>query len=83
MNLTLAGLSFKNSETVLGILLIILMLGVIAYVIALPWLSWFKQELKFLNIEIERHKHNPREQERWKRRKKRLWRSILPFVKYE
>ena len=83
MALTIAAFSFKNSETVLGILVIILMLAVVVILCSMPWIAWFRQELKFLNIEIERNSHNPREQARWKRRKRRLLLSLLPFYKYE
>ena len=76
-------LSFKNSETVLGVLLIALMFVVIALAVASPYISWFRQELKYINIEIERNKENQREQARWKRRKKRLLLSLIPGFKYE
>jgi len=76
-------LSFKNSETVLGVLLIALMFVVIALAVASPYIHWFRQELKYINIEIERNKENQREQARWKRRKKRLLMSLLPGFKYE
>lgn len=80
---TATTLAADLGETVLGILLIITMLAVVAFIIALPWIEWFRQELKFINIEIDRHRENPREQNRWKRRKKRLLLSLIPFVKYE
>lgn len=83
MAFSLAALSFKSSETVLGILLIILMLSVVVLLCAAPWIEWFRQELKYINVEIERNSHNPREQARWKRRKRRLLLSLLPGFKYE
>ena len=83
MNFNIAALSFKSSETVLSILLLILMIAVVVILCSMPWIAWFRQELKFLNIEIERNNHNPREQARWKRRKKRLLLSLLPGFKYE
>ena len=79
----LAALSLKSSENVLGVLVIILMLAVVVLLCAAPWIEWFRQELKYINIEIDRHKENPREQARWKRRKRRLMLSLLPFFKYE
>lgn len=72
-----------TSEAVLGTLLIILLLAGVVFLFSIPYLDWFRQELKYINTEIERNKDHPREQERWKRRKKRLWRSLLPGVKYE
>lgn len=83
MAFSLAAISFKNSETVLGILVIILMLTVVFLLCASPWIDWFRQELKYINTEIERNSHNPREQARWKRRKRRLLMSLLPGFKYE
>lgn len=72
-----------SSEKVLGILLIILLLLGVVVLFSIPYLEWFQQELKYINIEIERNKDNPREQARWIRRKKRLLMSLIPFVKYE
>ena len=72
-----------SSEKALGILLIFLLLAGVAFLFSIPYLDWFRQELKYINIEIERNSHNPREQARWKRRKKRLLLSLLPFYKYE
>ena len=83
MNLALFGISFNDSEDVLGVLLIVLMLGVVALAVASPYIYWFRQELKYINIEIDRNKDNKREQARWKRRKKRLLMSLLPGFKYE
>ena len=83
MTLTVTKLAADLGETVLGVLLIILMLTMVTFIIAQPWLAWFRQELKYINIEIERNKDNPRELQRWKRRKKRLLMSLIPFVKYE
>ncbi|MBQ7089204.1 MAG: hypothetical protein IJN04_06150 [Clostridia bacterium] len=83
MTLYVTKMAADTGETVLGVLLIITMLAVVAFIIALPWIEWFRQELKFINIEIDRHKDNPREQNRWKRRKKRLLRSLIPGFKYE
>lgn len=44
------------------------------------WLSEFQQELDMLNTEIGRT--SGREQRYWLKRKRRLWLSIIPFVKY-
>ena len=83
MKFILTTLARDASEQVLGVLLIILMLSIVVLAIAAPYITWFRQELKFINIEIQRHKDNEREQARWKRRKKRLLMSLIPFVKYE
>lgn len=83
MRLFFTALALNSSERVLSVLLIIIMLGVVALAIAAPYLNWFRRELKFINTEIERNKENKREQNRWKRRKRRLLLSLIPFVKYE
>ncbi|MBE6750538.1 MAG: hypothetical protein E7560_05185 [Ruminococcaceae bacterium] len=44
------------------------------------FLNIFARELKYLNTEIKRTSGNERKY--WKRRKRRLWLSLLPFVKY-
>lgn len=41
----------------------------------------FRQELRIINCEIERCEGE--EQKEWKRRKRRLWLSLIPFVKYQ
>ncbi len=40
----------------------------------------FKQELKYLNCEIERTEGE--EQKYWIRQRRKLWLSLIPFVKY-
>ena len=40
----------------------------------------FSRELKYLNCEIGRTRGS--ERRRWKRRRRKLWLSLLPFVKY-
>ena len=82
MSFTFTALSI-SSEKVLGILLIFLLLAGVVFLFSIPYLDWFRQELKYINIEIERNKDNPREQARWIRRKKRLIRSLIPGFKYE
>lgn len=44
------------------------------------WMQDFSQELKYLNNEIRRTDGD--EQRYWISRKRRLWLSILPFVRY-
>ena len=83
MNFSYTLLAYTSSERVLGVLLIFLLLAGVVFLFSIPYLDWFRQELKYINIEIERNKDNPREQARWKRRKKRLIRSLIPGFKYE
>lgn len=72
-----------TGEAILSCLLILVLIITVIILLSLPWIDWFRQELKYINTEIERYKDNPREQARWKRRKKRLLLSILPGHKYE
>ena len=44
------------------------------------FLSEFQGELRFINNEINRT--SGKEKKRWERRRRRLWLSLLPFVKY-
>ena len=44
------------------------------------WINDFSHELRYLNIEISRTDGS--EQRYWKRQKRRLWLSIIPFVRY-
>ena len=83
MNFSYTLLAYTSSERVLGVLLILLLLAGVVFLFSIPYLDWFRQELKYINIEIERNKDNPREQARWIRRKKRLIRSLIPGFKYE
>lgn len=40
----------------------------------------FQTELKYINGEIRRT--SGKEREHWKKKKRRLWLSLLPFVRY-
>ena len=82
MKLTMTTLAANYAgEKVLGVLLIILLVVMVILLFSVPWIEWFRQELKYINNEIGRN--TGAEQERWKRRKRRLLLSIIPFVKYE
>ena len=61
-------------------LLVSLFLVSMLFVSLIRWVLDFRWELKRLKSEIGRTKG--REQERWKRKKKKLWLSLLPFVSY-
>lgn len=67
--------------------IIYVLLGIVAFffliLILYGLISWFKdfsQELRYLNKEVKRTEGF--ECRRWKRRRRRLWLSVLPFVKY-
>lgn len=81
MNYTITKLSATAEETAIGIVLIVLLLLFVLLACSMPWIRWFKQELKYINSEINRNEG--REKARWQRRKKRLLMSLIPFVKYE
>lgn len=64
-----------------------LLIGVVVVVILLPMLiglvvfiNDFSSELRYLNNEIGRTTGGERRY--WKRQKRRLWLSLIPFVKY-
>lgn len=59
---------------------ILAMLAILLIVRFSFWLQWFLRELRYVKKEIARTTGH--EQENWKRRKKRLWLSIIPFVGY-
>ena len=44
------------------------------------WVQWFRKELRYINKEIARTAGE--EQQHWRKRKKRLIRSIIPFLGY-
>ena len=61
-----------------GIIGVVLMILVLAYFI--EWLQWFRKELRYLNNEINRT--TGKEQRQYIKRRKRLLRSLIPFVRY-
>lgn len=67
----------KAALVMLGILAVLLL------VLALTWLilkaKGFKDELDYLNMEVNRTEGE--ERRRWIRRRRRLWLSLIPFVK--
>lgn len=57
----------------------VLILGLLLIGIA-QFINDFSRELKYVNIEINRS--TGAERRHWIRRRRRLWLSLLPFVKY-
>jgi len=45
------------------------------------FLSDFRKELKYINFEINRS--SGKERRYWKWKKRRLWLSLIPFVRYK
>lgn len=74
----------SNSENInTGLYLII---GLIAIIILLAFIVWlalfikeFKKNLQYINMEIERSDGSERRY--WLRQRRRLWLSLIPFVK--
>lgn len=54
--------------------LIILLVGLVLF------FDEFSRELKYINCEIQRN--TGAERRRWIRKRRRLWLSLIPFVKY-
>ncbi len=64
----------------LPFVLIVVML-VLCLILGLFRLSDFLQELRYLNIELQRARRS--ERRHWEKRRRRLWLSLFfPFVKY-
>ena len=64
-----------------------MVVGIIAALIAMLWIVWivlglekFRWELKRLNIEIGRT--TGEEQKRWRALRRKLWLSLIPFIRY-
>lgn len=81
MSIAFTKLLLAGHEQVLSGLFVILIVVALLLLIFSRRIMWFFQELKYLNDEIRRN--DGREKERWKRRKRRLFLSIIPFVPYE
>lgn len=68
-----------------AMMLLLFLAGVIALFLGVIWfssfLSKFQRELKHLNSRIEQS-INERERLHYVRRRRRLWLSLIPFVKY-
>ena len=80
MQFLLAAFSFTPQMMRLAIGIVIVLAVVIFLAVFLPWLRDFRHEMRYINMEIRRNRG--REREHWIKRKRRLWLSILPFVKY-
>ncbi len=74
-----------EEETGGGLMLLLFLAGVIILFLWVIWfssfLNKFQRELKHLNNRIEQS-INERERLHYIRRRRRLWLSLIPFVKY-
>ncbi len=71
-----------NEQTVsITVFSVIAFIFIIIFVVGFAYfLDGFLHELKYLNIEIKRSSRSERKY--WKKRRLRLWFSLLPFIKY-
>ena len=56
--------------------------GILAIAIFVPFFRAFKQELRYVNMKIVSSRSNS-ERRYWEKRKKSLWKSLLPFCRYD
>lgn len=56
-------------------------LAAVLFVAAAVWLPKFQRELRHLNLRIEQAR-SERERQHYLRRRRRLWLSLIPFVRY-
>ncbi len=71
---------FADPTTQFLVILVIIVIGLLALFGITSHLLAFVRELRYLNSEIGRT--SGREQRHWKRRRRRLWLSLLPFIRY-
>ena len=69
-----------STLTKAGIILGCTVVGAIAVATQVPWLRDFCHEMRYIETEIGRTEG--REQEHWKKKKRRRWLSLLPFFRY-
>ena len=70
-------------EDIVVVIFIIIIVALIILGLMIAFASFwnaFSRELRYLNREIKRT--SGREREYWLRRRRKLWRSLLPFCKY-
>ncbi len=70
----------ENSAAWAAIGLLGLILGVVFIVFAVIWLQEFRFELRNINDEINRNEGQERKY--WIARKRHLWLSLIPFVRW-
>ena len=68
-----------NSVTLLLWILCILALPIVILLVVVR-ISEFTQELRYLNTEI--HRTSGEQRRHWLRRRRRLWLSLIPFIRY-
>ena len=81
MRLDFTKLLLAGHEQVLTGLFVVIVAVALLLLCFSPFLMWFFRELKYINEEIRRNHGD--EKKRWKRRRARLWLSLIPFVHYD
>lgn len=69
-----------DGMTIVLLVLVVLFFGGTGLFVFINWVRDFRSELQSIQREIERCE--PAERRYWIRQKRRLWASLLPFVKY-
>lgn len=69
-----------NTELYFLIVPVVLLFFVLMIIGLASLINAFSKELKYLNAEIERTEGV--ERRRWIRQRRRLWLSLIPFIKY-
>ena len=72
----------NNSDTLIVLVIVIIAIMAISALMVgvVSSMNSFSRELRYLNREIKRS--YGAERKHWLRRRRRLWLSLLPFVKY-
>lgn len=71
-----------NDQTLIVIMVVgACVLAAVLFVAAAVWLPKFQRELRHLNLRIEQAR-SERERQHYIRRRRRLWLSLIPFVRY-
>lgn len=70
----------ENTDITILIIVVAILFGLIILVGLAKFFSDFSRELKLINLEIGRTTGGERRY--WKRQKRRLWLSLIPFVPY-
>lgn len=72
--------SLENALYLLvGVTILFVLLTLIAYLV--PFFVEFKKELDYLNMEIKRTTGEGKKV--WLRRRRKLWLSLIPFVRFK
>lgn len=68
------------SGTTILLVIVLSIVGILVLFGVLQYITDFRRELRYINNEIRRN--HGKEKRYWEKRKKKLWLSLIPFVKY-